>query len=86
MFGDWYVNRVSDIEFNNAASLLKMGLLFIRDGHFKICHNFTLNKSEINDIIEAIATAWSIPYSGTCFFIFAWLLCLNFDSLYRMLD
>ena len=55
LFRDWYVNRVSDIEFNNAASLLE--ILFIRDGHFKFSHDFTLNKSEINDIIKAIATA-----------------------------
>jgi hypothetical protein len=33
LFRDWYVNRVSDIEFNNAASLLE--LLLIREGHFK---------------------------------------------------
>ena len=32
-------------------------ILFIRDGHFKFSHDFTLNKSEINDIIKAIATA-----------------------------
>ena len=65
LFRDWYLNRVSDIEFNNAASLLE--ILFIREGHFKFSNNFTLNKSEINDIIKAIATAWSIPYSCTCF-------------------
>ena len=29
LFRDWYVDRVSDIEFNNAASLLE--ILFIRD-------------------------------------------------------
>jgi hypothetical protein len=55
LFRDWYVNRVSDVEFSNAASLME--ILFIRDGHFKFSHDFTLNKSEINDIIKAIATA-----------------------------
>ena len=36
LFRDWYVNRVSGIEFNNAASLLE--ILFIRNG--QISFNF----------------------------------------------
>ena len=64
LFRDWYVNRVSDIDLTMMH--LYWNIVY-RDGHFKFSHDFTLNKSEINDIIKAIATAWSIPYSVTCF-------------------
>ena len=53
-FYKWHNNNLNDSELNTAWSLLD--IIFIREGYSVLPDSFTLEKSQITDIIAGICT------------------------------